>query len=328
MVKVGLVRGSKNRVRRLNQGPSKERTDKAKHHSWPKPITAIFNSNTRQHSYFAIAVLCRPVQDVTGCIASHDAANSLQHSCAIEESLAFDISGPIGNRSVHKMSLPTEESFTQATARVAKMVIEIGPNVLVEPDGSIALQALKNLARSVTGLMRRGSQVLIVPSGTVKFGSTQLKLSPRMISICEDSGTGPLLALYIEVYGKRKIGGSQVKITSADFKDQRRKDLLHNILHRLLKISFVPILHGTNASRNLWHKPGEPSISKEHALAIEIARLTQADLLIVLNDLACPTDAFLGHSSMLSQDLNQTSVIHPGRTVHCSSPPMHGFQMS
>ncbi|HWH60903.1 MAG TPA: hypothetical protein VN682_24975 [Terriglobales bacterium] len=205
------------------------------------------------------------------------------------------------------MSLRTEESFTQATARVAKIVVEVGPNVLVEPDGSIAVHVLKNLARSVAGLMRSGSQVLMVPSGTVKSGSAQLKLSPLMISMCEDSGTGLLLALYLEVYGKRKIGGSQVKITSEDFADQRRKHLLHKVLHRLLEMSFVPIIRGTKALMDPWDcKPGQPSISKEHAIAIEIARLTRADLLIVLTDIACPTDACAGHSAILSQDSEPT----------------------
>lgn len=90
---LGHVRGSKNRAQTIESGPSTEHIDKANTARDPNQTLRFFNSITRQHCCPATAVLCRPAQGVTGCIENHHPANVLQHPCAIEESLAFDISG-------------------------------------------------------------------------------------------------------------------------------------------------------------------------------------------------------------------------------------------
>ena len=84
MAKVGHVRGSKNRVQTIESGPSTEHIDKANTARDPNQTLRFFNSITRQHLCLASAVLCRPVQGVTGCIENRYSANALQHPCAIE----------------------------------------------------------------------------------------------------------------------------------------------------------------------------------------------------------------------------------------------------
>ena len=64
-----------------------------------------------------------------------------------------------------------------------RLVVKIGTNVLTRPDGSLDVTRVSALVDQVVGLRKLGWQVVIVSSGAVACGRTELRLDDDLDSV-------------------------------------------------------------------------------------------------------------------------------------------------
>ncbi|MBE0699221.1 MAG: glutamate 5-kinase, partial [Anaerolineaceae bacterium] len=143
---------------------------------------------------------------------------------------------------------------------------------------------LVDLARQVTELLGRGSQVILVSSGAIAAGREVLGFPalPRHLpakQMLAAVGQPRLMAIYEQffaIYGARV---AQVLLTRADFGDRRRYLNARNTFEALLKHGVVPIVNENDTIAT-----EEIRIGDNDNLSAQVANLLEADLLLLLTD--------------------------------------------
>src|ERR1700693_5419023 len=105
-----------------------------------------------------------------------------------------------------------------------RVVIKLGTNVLMRPDGRVALGLLCGLVESVAALRERGIEVVLVSSGAIGLGMERLGMRERpsevpLIQACAATGQSRLMSLYDEAFETMGCRIAQVLLTEDDFRD-------------------------------------------------------------------------------------------------------------
>src|ERR1700756_101205 len=106
--------------------------------------------------------------------------------------------------------------------RARTIVVKVGTKVLVQPDGSVATDVLKELVKSIATLRMSGRRVLLVTSGAIGIGSRRLSVSSDMVPVCAAAGQSALTSLYHVEFGNLEIAAAQVLVTDEDFTEPER----------------------------------------------------------------------------------------------------------
>jgi glutamate 5-kinase len=129
-----------------------------------------------------------------------------------------------------------------------RIVLKLGTNVIMRPDGKVALGLLCSLVEQVAALRSRGSDVLVVSSGAVGLGVERLGLGSRptaldQVQACAAVGQSRLMALYDDAFDRLGCRIAQVLLTEDDFRDPVRHANLRATLHSLLRLGVIPIVN-------------------------------------------------------------------------------------
>ena len=129
-----------------------------------------------------------------------------------------------------------------------RIVVKLGTNVIMRPDGKVALGLLCGLVEQIAALRSRGVDVLVVSSGAIALGVERLGLTERpkaleQMQACAAIGQSRLMALYDDAFDR--LGGriAQVLLTEDDFLDPVRHANLRATLHALLELGVIPIVN-------------------------------------------------------------------------------------
>lgn len=164
-------------------------------------------------------------------------------------------------------------------------MVKVGTKVLVQPDGSVAIDVLKELVKSVGTLRMSGRRVLLVTSGAIGIGSRRLSVSSDMVPVCAAAGQSALTALYHVEFGNLGIAAAQVLVTDDDFRDPERHERLCHTLSYLTRLDVVPIINENHlATHSTDAKMEDRAFSENDMLASLVAAATRADLLVLLTD--------------------------------------------
>lgn len=175
-----------------------------------------------------------------------------------------------------------------------RLVIKVGTSTLMYGNGHINLRTIEKLAMVLSDLRNEGKEVILVSSGAIGVGCHKLQLSVRPTSIPDlqavaSVGQSELMHIYSKFFGEYGQVVGQVLLTRdvTDFPISRENVM--NTLDSLLSRGIIPIVNenDTVAVEELEHvtKYGDNDL----LLAI-VAKLVQADLLIMLSDI----DGFYG----------------------------------
>lgn len=127
-----------------------------------------------------------------------------------------------------------------------RIVVKLGTNVIMRPDGKVALGLLCGLVEQIAALRSRGIEVLVVSSGAVGLGVERLGLASRptaleQVQACAAVGQSRLMALYDDAFDRLGCRIAQVLLTEDDFRDPTRHANLRATLHSLLTLGVIPI---------------------------------------------------------------------------------------
>jgi glutamate 5-kinase len=129
-----------------------------------------------------------------------------------------------------------------------RIVVKLGTNVIMRPDGKVALGLLCGLVEQIAALHSRGIDVLVVSSGAVGLGVERLGLADRpkaleQVQACAAIGQSRLMALYDDAFDRLGCRIAQVLLTEDDFRDPVRHANLRATLHSLLELGVIPIVN-------------------------------------------------------------------------------------
>ena len=129
-----------------------------------------------------------------------------------------------------------------------RLVVKLGTNVIMRPDGKVALGLLCGLVEQVAALRQAGAEVLLVSSGAVGLGGERLGLQARptrlsAVQACAAVGQSRLMALYDDAFDRMGCRIAQVLLTEDDFRDRTRHANLRATLEELLRLGVIPIVN-------------------------------------------------------------------------------------
>ncbi|MBD3677952.1 MAG: glutamate 5-kinase [Rhodobacteraceae bacterium] len=166
-----------------------------------------------------------------------------------------------------------------------RLVVKIGSALLVDRDsGDLRSDWLRGLAEDVALLRERGTQVVLVSSGSIALGRGVLGLPAGALSLEQSQAAAAvgqirLARAYEEVLAPHGITTAQVLLTLEDTADRRRYLNSRATLEQLIGLGAVPIVNENDTVATDEIRYGD-----NDRLAAQIAVTVGADQLILLSD--------------------------------------------
>jgi glutamate 5-kinase len=167
------------------------------------------------------------------------------------------------------------------------IVIKIGTGVLTrEADGKLDRVALTKLVTAVADLVRSGRPCVLVSSGAVGAGVSQLGLTEYPSDVptrqaCAAIGQTRLMHAYENLFNNFELNVAQLLLTADDFRDPARLARVEDTLERLSQCSqVVPIIN-----ENDTVAVEELSFGDNDTLSARVASLIGASQLILLSNI-------------------------------------------
>ena len=176
-----------------------------------------------------------------------------------------------------------------------RIVVKLGTNVVIRPDGRLALGLICSLVESIAALGQRGHEILVVSSGAVGLGMERLGLSERprelaKVQACAAVGQSRLMAIYEDAFDRLGCRIAQVLLTEDDFRSPHRYGNLRHTLQALLALGVIPIVNENDTvstqelDRPVESSEGERIFGDNDKLSALLSTHIEADLLVLLSD--------------------------------------------
>ncbi len=167
---------------------------------------------------------------------------------------------------------------------VKRIVVKIGTSTITD-EGEISDEKLSSVVDGVSSLMERGYEVVLVTSGAITAGATELKKKSGALSIPEKQalasvGQTILINEYRKYFARRGLSVGQILLTEDDVKHRRRFLNARHTINTLLQLGVVPIV---NENDTVVVK--EIKFGDNDTLSAHIASVVDAQLLILLSDI-------------------------------------------
>ncbi len=165
------------------------------------------------------------------------------------------------------------------------LVVKIGSALLVDAEtGKLRYQWLQALAQDIADLKAKGTDVLVVSSGSIALGRRVLGLSPGILSLEHSQaaaavGQIKLARAYEEVLSPLGLHTAQVLMTLDDSRNRRRYLNSRATVSALLSFGVVPIVNENDTVAT-----DEIRFGDNDRLAAQVASMVGADVLVLLSD--------------------------------------------
>lgn len=219
------------------------------------------------------------------------------------------------NKETYKSTFWTEWMTYMTTSRETlkekkRIVIKVGTSTLMYENGSVNLQRMEKLSFVLSDFKNQGKEVILVSSGAIGVGLSQMSLTERPVTIPEQQavaavGQTELMNLYNQFFFHYGHQVGQVLLTKdvIDFPVSRQNAA--NTFEQLLAKNIIPIVNenDTVAVDELDHLTRFGDNDTLGAIVLEI---TDADILIMLSDI----DGFYDKNPMTHEDALLFHTIH------------------
>ena len=163
-----------------------------------------------------------------------------------------------------------------------RLVIKVGTAVLTQGE-ELALQRMKNLVNLISTLKNdKNLEVILVSSGAVGAGYTELKLDKTVLANKQTLaaiGQPKLMKTYQEMFKEFGITVAQMLFIADDFDSRKRSKNAKNVMEILLQNKVIPIINENDVIAT------EELIGDNDQLAAYITHYFKADMLVILTDI-------------------------------------------
>ena len=184
-----------------------------------------------------------------------------------------------------------------------RVVIKVGSHVLTE-NGTIAKTRMLALVELIVELKADKYEVILVSSGAVSAGYTQLPLDRSIVAnkqALAAIGQPYLLKMYQEKFEKFGLLCSQVLLSADVFESKKHRDHAKNAIDTLLENNVVPIIN-----ENDTVSIEELVFGDNDRLSAHVTHYFDASLLVILSDI----DAFYDKDPNKYEDAKPRVVVN------------------
>lgn len=166
-----------------------------------------------------------------------------------------------------------------------RIAVKIGSNVLARKDGTPDVTRLSALVDQIAELHKAGVEVILISSGAVASGRSEIKPSKKLDSVDQRQlfsavGQAKLINRYYELFREYGITVGQVLTTKESFATRRHYLNQCNCMMVMLENGVIPIVN-----ENDTISTDEIEFGDNDTLSALVAALTGADMLILLSDI-------------------------------------------
>lgn len=129
-----------------------------------------------------------------------------------------------------------------------RVAVKVGSNVLARKDGTLDVTRMSALVDQVAELYKNGVEVVMVSSGAVASGRSELKLMHKLDSVEQRQlfsavGQAKLINRYYELFREHGIAVGQVLTTKESFATRRHYLNQRNCMRVMLENGVIPIVN-------------------------------------------------------------------------------------
>ncbi len=182
--------------------------------------------------------------------------------------------------------VPIDSINNEYVNKASRIVLKVGSSLIVNPTtGYINSTWVENLANDILFLLNKNKEVLIVSSGAIALGKTELNLQNRSLILSEKqaaaaAGQIVLAKAWKSVFEKIEIKCAQILVGHSDLETRRTAMNTRATLNTLLKLKVIPIINENDTVATLEIRYGD-----NDQLAARISQLVEADVLVLLSDI-------------------------------------------
>lgn len=183
-----------------------------------------------------------------------------------------------------------------------RIVIKVGSAVLTEQN-RIARERMLNLVNLIAKL-REEYEVILVSSGAVAAGYTELKLDKSILAnkqALASIGQPLLMHRYKKKFESHNVITSQVLVTASNFNTPEQAGRAKNTIETLLEHKVLPIINENDAT-----SVDELVLGDNDQLSAFTAFYFEADLLVILSDI----DAYYDKDPRKHKDAKVLKEVH------------------
>jgi glutamate 5-kinase len=133
-------------------------------------------------------------------------------------------------------------------AKFGRIAIKVGSNVITQNDGSLNDGRILRLVEDVAVLYKQGIDVILISSGAVAAGRSEVTPSKKTHIIAAKQilaaiGQVKLMSVYQFLFGKYGIQAGQILATKESFRDRRHYLNMKNCISAMLENKILPIVN-------------------------------------------------------------------------------------
>ncbi|MCU0462649.1 MAG: glutamate 5-kinase [Bacteroidales bacterium] len=133
-------------------------------------------------------------------------------------------------------------------AKFGRIAIKVGSNVVTTGDGSLNTGRMLRLVEQIAVLIKQGYEVILISSGAVAAGKTDINPSRKTSLISSKQiwaaiGQVKLMSNYQFLFGKYGIGAGQVLAAKDSFRDRLHYLNMKNCISAMLENNVLPIIN-------------------------------------------------------------------------------------
>lgn len=172
-----------------------------------------------------------------------------------------------------------------------RIVVKVGTSTLTHDSGAANLHSIERLTRVLADLEGYGHEVILVTSGAISVGTSKMSLKERpkelrMKQAAAAVGQCQLMHLYDKFFSEYSRSVAQILLTDTDVEDPIRAEHLSGTFAALLQMGIIPIVNENDSVSSAEIETGASKVLGDNdTLSAIVAKLTGADLLILLSDI-------------------------------------------
>lgn len=171
-------------------------------------------------------------------------------------------------------------------AAARRIVVKVGSSLLTSLETGLEREKIQSYCRQIAQLMGAGKEVILVSSGAIAEGCMRLGWSSRpeevhRLQAAAAVGQIGLLQAYEETLKALGCSSAMIMLTHEDLADRQRHLNARATLKTLTDVSVVPIINENDTVAT-----DEIRFGDNDTLAALVANLVEADLLVILTDVA------------------------------------------
>ena len=172
-----------------------------------------------------------------------------------------------------------------------RIVVKVGTSTLTHGTGALNLRSMELLTRALSDLWGMGHEIILVSSGAIAVGTARLTLPERptelrMKQAAAAVGQCRMMHLYDKFFSEYNRPVAQILLTGEDVEDPERAEHLKSTFSALLEMRVIPVVNENDSVSSAEIETGRHKVLGDNdTLSAIVAKLCQADLLILLSDI-------------------------------------------